>query len=209
MTKAERLIRILNFLRTNAVASVTELSRVFKVSERTVYRDIDLLARIGVPLYYDGGYRLREEADRIVSSLNAEDRALLAMCLMHSRLSDYPGFERRLVKLREKLFGGTAAGVEDLADRVLLSDRYTEKYSGVTEREQTVIDTFLHAVVHQRAIAVVTKSSVPRLIRCMPIALRLGRRRRSLVVEPLGGGAPIEIAVDDIAALRAADRSGK
>jgi predicted DNA-binding transcriptional regulator YafY len=55
---------ILLLLRGGRAVSATELSQRFEVSVRTIYRDIEVLSGLGVPVYADmgrtGGFRLRE-----------------------------------------------------------------------------------------------------------------------------------------------------
>jgi predicted DNA-binding transcriptional regulator YafY len=64
MNRLDRALGILLLLRGGKSFSGTELSRRFEVSTRTIYRDIETLCAIGVPIYAEmgrgGGFRLVE-----------------------------------------------------------------------------------------------------------------------------------------------------
>ena len=65
MNRLDRGLGILLVLRDGKAISATELSRRFEVSTRTIYRDIETLSSLGVPVYAEmgraGGFRLVEE----------------------------------------------------------------------------------------------------------------------------------------------------
>ncbi len=64
MNRLDRALGILLLLRSGKSVSAAELSRRFEVSPRTIYRDIETLSAIGVPVYAEmgraGGFRLME-----------------------------------------------------------------------------------------------------------------------------------------------------
>jgi predicted DNA-binding transcriptional regulator YafY len=64
MNRLDRTMGILLLLRGGRIVSATDLAARFEVSVRTVYRDIEVLSGLGVPVVADmgrtGGFRLRE-----------------------------------------------------------------------------------------------------------------------------------------------------
>ena len=62
MQHFDRILGILLFLRSKHTVSAAELARRFEVSTRTIYRDLETLSALGVPLYAErgrqGGVRL-------------------------------------------------------------------------------------------------------------------------------------------------------
>jgi predicted DNA-binding transcriptional regulator YafY len=64
MNRLDRALGILLLLRGGKTLSAVELSRHFEVSTRTIYRDVEMLAAVGVPIYAEmgraGGFRLVE-----------------------------------------------------------------------------------------------------------------------------------------------------
>jgi predicted DNA-binding transcriptional regulator YafY len=64
MNRFDRALGILLLLRSGRTRSAAELARRFEVSPRTIYRDIETLSAVGVPVYAEqgrgGGFRLVE-----------------------------------------------------------------------------------------------------------------------------------------------------
>ena len=58
--KAERLLHMVNILRSGKGYRASELAQALGVSKRTIYRDVVDLSQ-QVPIYYDRGYRLLRE----------------------------------------------------------------------------------------------------------------------------------------------------
>ena len=65
MNRFDRILGILLFLRSRPSVSATDLARHFEVSTRTLYRDVETLSALGVPVYAErgrkGGFRLLED----------------------------------------------------------------------------------------------------------------------------------------------------
>src|SRR5260370_8101601 len=55
MRRFDRILGILLFLRSKQAVSASELARHFEVSTRTIYRDLETLSALGVPLYAELG----------------------------------------------------------------------------------------------------------------------------------------------------------
>ncbi len=64
MNRFERVLVILLLLRSGKTISAVDLAQRFEVSIRTIYRDVDTLSGLGVPVYAEmgrqGGFRLME-----------------------------------------------------------------------------------------------------------------------------------------------------
>jgi predicted DNA-binding transcriptional regulator YafY len=57
MTKADRLLLILNLLRSKGNFTASDLASECEVSERTIHRDIKTLSEGKMPIYNDDGYK--------------------------------------------------------------------------------------------------------------------------------------------------------
>ena len=62
MTRVDRLMAYLVMFQSRSLIRAQDLAERFEISERTVYRDIDALCQVGVPIYgvAGEGYRLME-----------------------------------------------------------------------------------------------------------------------------------------------------
>lgn len=57
MAKASRLLFILNLVRSRRTLNARRLAEECGVTERSIYRDIIALSEVGIPIYYDKGYK--------------------------------------------------------------------------------------------------------------------------------------------------------
>ncbi len=58
MPKYDRLLHILNLLRSRRTLNARRLAEECQVTERSIYRDIISLSEANIPIYYDHGYKL-------------------------------------------------------------------------------------------------------------------------------------------------------
>jgi predicted DNA-binding transcriptional regulator YafY len=89
--RADRLISIIVLLQ-NRIMSAHELADELGVCRRTIYRDIDTLCDIGVPIYAeygtDGGYQIMEHYRTDLSSLTSDEMNTLLMINFPEPLAD-------------------------------------------------------------------------------------------------------------------------
>src|SRR5262245_27684946 len=81
--RAERLISILMALQRNPALTAGELAQRVDVSIRTIFRDIDALSAMGVPVYTEpgrnGGIRLMEGYSSDLTGLSSGEAEALAL----------------------------------------------------------------------------------------------------------------------------------
>src|ERR1700731_402029 len=63
MRRADRLFRIVQFLRLGRMLTAQKLAAKLQVSQRTVYRDVRDLQLSGIPIEGGAGYTLRRDMD--------------------------------------------------------------------------------------------------------------------------------------------------
>lgn len=89
MKKSERLNGIIYTLKERGKLSASQLADIYEVSLRTIYRDMDALSQLKVPLVVDegvhGGYII--DQDYFIPSIQLEDQEVI-MLLMILKLGD-------------------------------------------------------------------------------------------------------------------------
>ncbi|MFH1687147.1 MAG: YafY family protein [bacterium] len=79
MAKYDRLLFILNLLRSRRNLNAERLAEECGVTERSIYRDIVALSEANIPIYYDNGYKLA--SDYFLPPLNLDYEEYLAVRL--------------------------------------------------------------------------------------------------------------------------------
>ncbi len=91
-----RALRILNCLQAGPGFNAKDLARQLNVSRRTIFRDLDLIRRAGVQLYFDDrydAYRLSYQSQCVEPpSFNERELAEFVLMAHLSLLQHFPGF---------------------------------------------------------------------------------------------------------------------
>ncbi len=150
MTKSERLMYVLGLLKTQSAVHIAEIARECGVSERTIYRDINSLLKLGFVIQYRDGYKLTPEANLPVNSLDSSEVDLIAYCLRSNPLARQPFFRRQFQTIQSKLdqLGGHAGGPVIQVD--------TNGNNTVQAAEADLLAEFFRAVQMKRKIRVKT-----------------------------------------------------
>ena len=89
MNKLERQNRIIQTIQSSDNITASQLAKQFKVSKRTILRDIDELEDQGVKVYARhgklGGYQIKDEHDKITLSLTEQQLSALFLTLNESQ----------------------------------------------------------------------------------------------------------------------------
>ncbi len=103
MTKYDRLLHILNLLRTRRNLNAAHLAVECGVTERSIYRDILSLSEANVPVYYDNGYKLA--SDNFLPPLNFdfEEYTALKLALDSTPLNQAERYRKLLKRIRAKV----------------------------------------------------------------------------------------------------------
>lgn len=103
MNKYDRMLHILNLLRTRRNLNAEKLAEECGVTERSIYRDIISLSEMNVPIYYDNGYKLA--SDNFLPALNFtfEEYHLLKLALDSSPLIKTPAYENIFKSVKAKI----------------------------------------------------------------------------------------------------------
>jgi predicted DNA-binding transcriptional regulator YafY len=97
MAKYDRLLFILNLLRSRRNLNAALIARECDVAERTIYRDIISLSEANIPIYYDNGYKYASDNFLPPLNFNIEEYLTLKTALESSPLY-ISGHSRRLIR---------------------------------------------------------------------------------------------------------------
>jgi len=101
--KINRLIEIVTILLNREMVTAKELSDRFGVSVRTVYRDIDVLSSVGIPVYTNigkgGGISLLEDYTLNKAFLSKSERDGLVLALKAIGATSYPEADAIIEKI--------------------------------------------------------------------------------------------------------------
>lgn len=107
MKKMERLVGIIYALQENKKLTAKEIADIFEVSERTIYRDIDALSQLNVPIKafegYSGGYEIDEKYFVPSIAFNENEILYLLICLKLGEIIKVPNMQEDYKSLRFKL----------------------------------------------------------------------------------------------------------
>lgn len=101
--KTSRLFEIMTILLNKNSITARELADRFRVSTRTIYRDIDVLSEAGVPVYMNkgngGGIYLLENYAINRTLISAQESESLLLAVRTLQATQYPELDRVLEKL--------------------------------------------------------------------------------------------------------------
>ncbi len=123
--RSGRLLSIVLLLQTRGRASARELADRLGVSLRTVYRDVDVLSSIGVPVYAEtgraGGYRLVDGYRTSLTGLTADESLALFLIGLPDPAASL-GLGEQARSAEAKLLAALGPGPQEQAGR--LRDRF-------------------------------------------------------------------------------------
>jgi predicted DNA-binding transcriptional regulator YafY len=125
--RASRLLGILLTLQTRPRVSASALARIFEVSTRTIYRDIDALSAAGVPIYAEtgrnGGVSLHEGYRTRLTGLTLSEASALPVAGLAHAARDLGLSEQAAsaqLKVLASLSPDTGAAAQRIAERFYL-----------------------------------------------------------------------------------------
>jgi predicted DNA-binding transcriptional regulator YafY len=113
MSKYDRLIHVLNLLRSRKSLRTADIARECEVSERTVYRDILALSSANVPIYFDDGYKVLSDAFLPPLNFDLEEYLILKLGLTASPLCKDSPFGNSAKRLLAKIDAGLSSSLKD------------------------------------------------------------------------------------------------
>ncbi len=113
MSKQDRLLFILNLLRSRKNLNAAQLAAECGVTERSIYRDMLSLSEANVPIYYDNGYKVASENFLPPLNFSFEEYRALKMALESSPLSKAGSYAELFRQVQAKIEAGLTDGVRE------------------------------------------------------------------------------------------------
>ena len=208
MNRLDRALGILLVLRGGKAISATELSKRFEVSTRTIYRDIETLSSLGVPVYAEmgraGGFRLVEGyfLPPVMFSVREAISLVLGLSLLRNlRASPFAaeretGAQKLLAAMPDHLRAVLAEAQKVIGFERTAGDAFHAAPADARWRsdsdmaeltERTAVDVFLQAILERKAVVLDYRSPYragPEHVRVTPCGLLWDRDLWYLVGRP-------------------------
>jgi predicted DNA-binding transcriptional regulator YafY len=133
VSKYDRLLHLLNLLRSRHSLKASDLARECEVSERTIYRDIISLSSANIPIYFDDGYKLLTDAFLPPLNFSLEDYLLLKLGLSSTPVANNTPLGKSAKRVLSKIDAGLSQEVKnrlgDLGDPLRMNLKTTADFS--------------------------------------------------------------------------------
>ena len=113
MAKYDRLLFILNLLRTRRNLTAAQLASECDVTERSIYRDIIALSEANIPIYYHNGYKLASDLFLPALNFDFDEYTCLKLALESSPLRKTGKYSGVLKRIAAKIEAGLSQAVKE------------------------------------------------------------------------------------------------
>jgi predicted DNA-binding transcriptional regulator YafY len=200
MTKSERLLHLIGLLRNRGPLSIAELSDQCGISRRTVYRDINSLLKMNIPVVYDDGYQIAGDTSLPVIELSAEELDLLRYACCHNPASWCRYFRRRFQLIEEKLTGRVR--VTTLTQSGMLQvDLPSSDRQPAGDAAKDHLEAFCNAIRRHRKVLIELNGARADRRYCIPRRIRLTGDGVLLVVQGEQPQEDLELDFADVHAV--------
>jgi predicted DNA-binding transcriptional regulator YafY len=103
MAKADRLLYLINLIKSNPDLTAEKLAEKCGVSERTIFRDINNLASANLPIYRDHGYKFLDGAFLPTLNLTDEEFLTIQFAFEFSPIKADPSLQKSAKNILNKL----------------------------------------------------------------------------------------------------------
>lgn len=113
MSKYDRMLFILNILRSRRNLTAGNLASECGVTERSIYRDIISLSEANIPIYFDHGYKLASNNFLPPLNFSYDEYNCLKMALDSTPLGNTEKYQPVIRKIRAKVDAGLSGAVKE------------------------------------------------------------------------------------------------
>jgi proteasome accessory factor B len=208
MPRAERLQLIVALMKSNPGIRPADLAARCRVSERSIFRDLHALQVLGLPFYFDRGYRL--PAPTFLPPLHLTGEEALALSVAAERGADRSGpMDRALHSARSKLALRLAPATPILEGQIPLAipgipSPSTEAADLLSILNEAIATGHSVTIMYAR-----TERSRPRSMALVPRHLSLRDKGWLLVADDPASRRTLTIRLDQIRGVTPSGRRGR
>lgn len=171
--KFERIVHIFFLLQSRSVLPLEELMKKFQVTKRTIYRDLNILERAGIPVVHrTGGYSIVDGFRLPPARFNEEEvlSVMIAEKIMrnHETESVRKNFDQVLTKIKSSFHSYQKNEILHLQDKLIIKGKFDAK-----AYVPNIIDTLLKGSVEKKLIEILYRNAE-------------GDKPNLRIVEPIG-----------------------
>lgn len=199
MTKAERLLFIINLFRIRARVTLEELALECGVSKRTIYRDLLSLSSLEIPIYYDDGYRLAADISLPALNFTEDEQELLGYSLRSSPLLRSSRLEDKIRNIELKILSAIPNKKKARLNRLVVNPKtITDKLS---RAEDKIITDFLKALIKKEELRVSLKSGKKKYDGLYPVSLEIRGKKWRLLMTDKNKSRTVSVPLERISYL--------
>ncbi len=204
MTKTERLLFILNIFRVKKSARIDELVLECNVSRRTIYRDLQALIAMDIPIYCNDGYNLVDEISMPPLNFTREEQELLGYCLMNTPLRRSPRFAEKIRNIELKIISSIPHIKRNSLCNLIVD--YERRRNQFVPEVDDIANCCLKALINGSRLKIELRTAGKRINQVKPRALQIREKSWQLIgidkSTQIEIGIPLE-EIEKVAILRA------
>ena len=208
MSRAERLQLIVSLMKSSPGMRPADLATRCRVSERSIFRDLHTLQTLGLPVYFDHGYRLPSPTFLPPLHLTGEEAVALRVAASHAAEQEGP-MARALLSAQSKLALRLAPGTPVPEEQMPLAIPGVP--SAATEAAD-LLSLLQEAVATGRRVTIQyarSKRSRPRSLELDPRHLSLRENSWLLLADDVARHRCLTIRLDQVKGVAFSERKGR
>lgn len=154
-TRVHRLLKIITLIQANPGWTAKRLAEECGVEERTIFRDLNELAEVGIPYFFDsatGGYRIRSDFFLPPIQLAPDESLALALLCEEVAQADQIAFLRPAWRALSKILAGLPAGVRDEIAEITQATTIRTAASVPSSGHEDVYEQIREAILDKTAL---------------------------------------------------------
>lgn len=198
MSRLERLLNLVNLFKVRDKITLNELIDECGVSKRTIYRDLETLSKMNVPIKYDNGYHLAGQVSLPTFNFTDEEKELIGCSLKCSPLRRFPRFRDSIKGIERKILVTTGTTKRESLNSYLFG--VLDETDIFTVDESFIIECFIKSLESGKPLELSLKNG-KSLTGMIPKSLNIRKTGWDLAFYKEGDGTIYFISLCEISML--------